>query len=91
MTTAETYGRTDRVERLRAAARDAAEIRSLANRPDVVALRIERIERRVDMLLWTGIGLGLLFTMVNVLPGSAAGIDHVVAAIDEHLATDASA
>jgi acetyl esterase len=29
------------------------------------------------------------FTMVNVLPGSAAGIDHVVTAIDEHLATHA--
>ena len=26
------------------------------------------------------------FTMVNVLPGSAAAIDHVVATIDEHLA-----
>jgi acetyl esterase len=26
------------------------------------------------------------FTMVNLLPGSAAGIDYVVAAIDEHLA-----
>jgi acetyl esterase len=26
------------------------------------------------------------FTMVNLLPGSAAGIDHVVAAIDEHVA-----
>jgi len=29
------------------------------------------------------------FTMVNVLPGSAAGIDHVVAAIDELFATRA--
>jgi acetyl esterase len=27
------------------------------------------------------------FTMVNVLPGSAAAIDHLAAAIDEHLAT----
>jgi acetyl esterase len=30
------------------------------------------------------------FTMVNVLPGSADAIDHVVAAIDEHLATGAA-
>ncbi len=72
MTTAETRGGTDHVQRLRVAARDAAEIRSLANRPDVLALRIERIERRVDTLLWTGIGLGLLFTMVNVQRFAAA-------------------
>jgi acetyl esterase len=31
------------------------------------------------------------FTMVNVLPGSAAGIDYVGTAIDEHLATNAPA
>ncbi|WP_214406183.1 alpha/beta hydrolase [Pseudonocardia lacus] len=31
------------------------------------------------------------FTMVNVLPGSSAGIDHVAAAIDEHLATTTDA
>jgi acetyl esterase len=31
------------------------------------------------------------FTMVNVLPGSAAAIDHLVAAIDEHLATPTDA
>jgi acetyl esterase len=31
------------------------------------------------------------FTMVNVLPGSSAGIDYVAAAIDEHLATPTNA
>jgi acetyl esterase len=31
------------------------------------------------------------FTMVNLLPGSAAGIDHVVAAIDEHLTREVTA
>jgi acetyl esterase len=31
------------------------------------------------------------FTMVNVLPGSSAGVDYVAAAIDEHLATPTNA
>ncbi|MFC4945847.1 hypothetical protein [Pseudonocardia sp. GCM10023141] len=35
-------------------------------RPDVIALHVERVRRQVDLLLWAGIVLGLLFTMVNV-------------------------
>ena len=31
------------------------------------------------------------FTMVNVLPGSSAGINYVAASIDEHLATPTNA
>lgn len=63
----------DRAGRLAAAALEAEQIRALAARPEVVALRIDRIRAQVDTLLWLGIGLGLLFTMVNVQRFAAAG------------------
>jgi hypothetical protein len=68
-----TTGHTDRLTRLAAAAREAAHVRSLTTRPDVVALRVDRIRAQVDALLWAGIGLGLLFTTVNVQAFAAAG------------------
>ena len=66
-------GATDRLTRLVAAAGEAAQVRSLTTRPDVVALRVDRIRAQVDALLWAGIGLGLLFTTVNVQAFAAAG------------------
>lgn len=62
-----------RVARLTAAAQEAEQIRSLASQPHMVALRVEQIRRQVDALLWTGVMLGLLFTMVNVQRFAAAG------------------
>ncbi|MFC4951087.1 hypothetical protein [Pseudonocardia sp. GCM10023141] len=32
----------------------------------MIALRVERVARQVDVLLWAGVALGLLFTAVNV-------------------------
>ena len=65
--------RTGRAHRLAQEAREAAAVRALAARPEVVALRVERVGAQVDVLLWTGIGLGLLFTMVNVQRFAAGG------------------
>ena len=44
----------------------AAQVRRLANHPDVVALRVEKVRTQVDTVLWVGLFLGLAFTMVNV-------------------------
>ncbi|GAA0898323.1 hypothetical protein [Pseudonocardia zijingensis] len=63
----------DRAEQLARQAREAAEVRALATRPDVVALRVEGISAQVDALLWAGVGLGLLFTTVNVQRFAAGG------------------
>jgi len=54
-------------------AREAAEVRALAAHPDVVALWVERVGAQGDALLWAGIGLGLLFTTVNVQRFAAGG------------------
>lgn len=62
-----------RAQRLRQDAEAAAEVRRLANHPDVVALRVERIRAQVDAMIWAGIFLGLAFTMVNVQSFAAAG------------------
>jgi hypothetical protein len=64
-----------RVERLAAEAADAAQIRALTTHPDVIALRVEKVRSQVDALLWTGIGLGLAFTMVNVQTFAATGLE----------------
>ncbi|GAA5139922.1 hypothetical protein GCM10023320_76760 [Pseudonocardia adelaidensis] len=48
-------------------------MRALTTRPDVVALRVDRVRAQVDALLWAGIVLGLLFTTVNVHRFAAAG------------------
>jgi hypothetical protein len=57
-------------------AQDAAEasrIRELSTHPDVIALRTEKVRSQVDALMWTGLLLGLAFTMVNVQTFAAAG------------------
>jgi hypothetical protein len=59
--------------RLAAAAEQAAQIRALTTRPAVIALQVDRVRLQVDVLLWLGVGLGLVFTMVNVQQFAAAG------------------
>jgi len=63
----------DAATRLATAAREAEQLRLLATRPDVVALRVDRLRRQVDGLLWLGITLGLAFTAVNVQRFAAGG------------------
>jgi hypothetical protein len=41
--------------------------------PDVLALQVERVRVQVDRMCWTGIFLGLAFTMSNVQHFAAAG------------------
>ncbi|MDX3663957.1 hypothetical protein PV646_42295 [Streptomyces sp. ID05-26A] len=60
-------------ERLAADAAEAAELRAYATHPDVIALRVERVRAQVDRLCWSGIVLGLGFTMTNVQSFAAAG------------------
>ncbi|GAA2779011.1 hypothetical protein [Crossiella cryophila] len=54
-------------------AREASRIRAHQTHPDVIALQVERIRTQVDRLMWTGIVLGLAFTMANVQHFAAAG------------------
>jgi hypothetical protein len=60
-------------QRLAREATAAAELRAWQTHPDVIALRVERIRVQVDRLMWTGIVLGLCFTMTNVQHFAAAG------------------
>ncbi|WP_204846009.1 hypothetical protein [Saccharothrix algeriensis] len=53
-------------DRLAREAAEAALLRAHRARPDVVALRVERVRAQVDRLCWAGIVLGLGFTMTNV-------------------------
>jgi hypothetical protein len=62
-----------RVQRLARDAAEAAEVRAYQTDPDVVALRIERVRRQVDWMCWSGIVLGLAFTMTNVQSFASAG------------------
>lgn len=62
-----------RCERLTAAAEEAAQLRMLMIDPDVVALRVEKVRKQVDAMLWTAIVLGLAFTMTNVQAFGAHG------------------
>ncbi|PXY17084.1 hypothetical protein BAY59_36520 [Prauserella coralliicola] len=62
-----------KADRLRQDAEAAAQLRRLANDPDVVALRVEQVRQQVDAAIWVGIFLGLAFTMVNVQSFAAAG------------------
>lgn len=64
---------TTRMGQLVVTAEEAAQVRALTTRPDVVALRVDHVRAQVDALLWSGIVLGLLFTMVNVHQFAAAG------------------
>ncbi|WP_394612977.1 hypothetical protein JNUCC0626_23760 [Lentzea sp. JNUCC 0626] len=59
--------------RLAVDAAEAAELRAYATHPDVIALRVERVRAQVDRLCWSGIVLGLGFTMTNVQSFAAAG------------------
>ncbi len=60
-------------DKLRQDARAAAEIRALQTHPDVVALRVEKVSKQVDRMMWAGLLLGLAYTMVNVQQFAAAG------------------
>lgn len=61
MSTALTRG-----QRLAAEAAEAAEVRAYQTDPDVVALRVEKARVVVEWFIWTGMVLGLAFTMSNV-------------------------
>ncbi|MTD54075.1 hypothetical protein [Amycolatopsis pithecellobii] len=63
---------TTRAQQLAQEAAEAAEVRRHRARPDVAALYVERVRTQVDRLCWTGIGLGLAFTMANVQHFAAA-------------------
>lgn len=60
-------------DRLAAEAARAARVRALSTDPDVIALRVERVRVQVDRLMWSGIVLGLGFTMTNVQAFAAGG------------------
>jgi hypothetical protein len=60
-------------DRLRQDAAEAAEVRKWSQHPDVIALRVERIRKQIDVLIWVGICLGLAFTMTNVQTFAASG------------------
>src|SRR4051812_12141750 len=47
-------------------ARTAAEVRAYETDPDVVALRVEKVRTVSNRLIWSGIVIGLGFTMINV-------------------------
>ncbi|WP_242903705.1 hypothetical protein [Actinomadura terrae] len=64
---------TSKAAKLKAAADAAAQVRAYQTDPDVVALRVERVRGWVDRLIWTGMVLGLLFTMANVARFAADG------------------
>jgi hypothetical protein len=55
-----------KADKLAQDADEAARVRSLANHPDVIALRVEKVRSQIDAVIWVGIFLGLAFTMVNV-------------------------
>src|SRR6185312_13819051 len=60
-------------QRLAAKAASAAEVRAYQMHPDVVALGVEQVRTQVAYLMWSGIALGLCFTMANVAQFAAAG------------------
>lgn len=62
-----------RAQKLAQDAAEAADVRAYQTHPDVVALRVERVRTQVDRLCWSGIVLGLAFTMTNVQTFAAAG------------------
>jgi hypothetical protein len=64
-----------KAERLAAAAQAAADVRAYDTNPDVIAYRIERTRAWVDRLIWTGLVLGLAFTMANVQHFAAQGAE----------------
>jgi len=67
--------KSNKAEKLLQAASQAAQLRAYRTHPDVAALAIERVRCRVDVLVWTGLVLGLLFTMSNVASFAARGAE----------------
>ncbi len=65
--------RLTKAEKLLAASQAAADVRNHLTNPDVIALRIERRRAWVDRCMWSGVVLGLLFTMTNVAEFAADG------------------
>jgi hypothetical protein len=63
----------NRAQRLVSDAAEAAEVRAYQTDPDVIALRIERVRAQVDRMCWSGVVLGLAFTMTNVQVFASAG------------------
>jgi hypothetical protein len=63
----------DKAAKLIEAASSAAEVRAHQTNPNVVALHVERVRGWVDRLIWTGMVLGLLFTMANVQHFASGG------------------
>ena len=63
----------NRAQRLVSDAAEAAEVRAYQTDPDVVALRIERVRSQVDRMCWSGVVLGLAFTMANVQGFASVG------------------
>jgi hypothetical protein len=53
--------------------REAAQVRAYQTHPDVAALRIERVRVWSAGLIWSGVVLGLAFTMTNVQQFAAHG------------------
>lgn len=66
-------GKPTKAMKLAQAAQAAADVRGYDSNPDVVAYRIERLRARVDLLIWTGLILGLAFTAANVQAFAAHG------------------
>lgn len=64
---------TNQAQKLVRVAAEAAQLRAYQTHPDVVALRVEHVRTQVDRLCWSGITLGLGFTMTNVQAFAAAG------------------
>jgi hypothetical protein len=62
-----------RAQKLIEQAKEAAEVRAYQMDPDVVALYTERVRRISNLLIWTGIIMGLSFTAVNVQNFAAQG------------------
>ncbi|TDW65624.1 hypothetical protein [Kribbella pratensis] len=71
----ETDSKSSGVDKLRASAAEASQVRALSTHPDVVALRVEAVRTQVDRCMWFGIVLGLAFTMVNVQAFAAQGAE----------------
>jgi hypothetical protein len=67
------WQRRSKAERLRDDAAEAARLRTYQTHPDVAALRIERVRGKVDALIWSGLVMGLLFTMSNVAEFAGQG------------------
>lgn len=56
-------------------ANEAADVRAYQDNPNVAALRIEKIHAKANFLMWTGLWIGLAFTMTNVQVFAANGAD----------------